>query len=133
MDAKKPFVYVVFPDGRKRGLAKRPSLQPTSKTNSVLCEKGTQTSDIDTVPMKACNETKTEQKCLKCLLDKSMSDFNKNQRMCKGCTRIYHEWRKLNKEHIDKVNKDLKQSRDEFFAKHLSLNQQPDEIVKESE
>ena len=132
MEAKKSLVYVVFPDGRNRVLLQRPRLE-TNQNKSMQCEKGTQTTDLDTMSMATCDDGKTEQECLKCHIVKSVSYYHKNQRTCKGCIGLYHEWRKINKENIDRVKKELKQSRDEFFAKHLGLGQEPavkDEISK---
>ena len=81
--------------------------------------------------MATCDDGKTEQECLKCHIVKPVSYYHKNQRTCKGCIGLYHEWRKINKENIDRVKKELKQSRDEFFAKHLGLGQEP--AVKDEE
>ena len=130
MEAKKSLVYVVFPDGRNRVLLQRPRLE-TNQNKSMQCEKGTQTTDLDTMSMATCDDGKTEQECLKCHIVKSVSYYHKNQRTCKGCIGLYHEWRKINKENIDRVRRELKQSRDEFFAKHLGLGQEP--AVKDGE
>ena len=94
-------------------------------------EKGTQTTDLDTMSMATCDDGKTEQECLKCHIVKSVSYYHKNQRTCKGCIGLYREWRKINKENIDRVKRELKQSRDEFFAKHLGMGQEP--AVKDGE
>lgn len=127
MEAEKSFVYVMVPGGIKTLLLKKIQLVPTLHKNSTVNDNKIETTDINPTCSKTCNDIKMEKQCAKCKVVRCQTEFNKNQRLCKRCIKIYYEWRKLNSKQIKEVNRDLKQLRDEFFAKHLVEGQVPED------